>query len=290
MTPPEPSAYTVNDLPRFSPWPARLLGLEPWAQRTRSHSDLIREFEHEKWGSLLERLQGAAEPVTIDTVEEWVMGDVPDGLCSLDGRLELLPALEARAHYLRLIEALVARHLPAPAVAELGCGFGSVIVRLAARWKDSGWRFLAGDLSQSAVEIVRRLAASSDLPIEASLFDFSSIANCELAIPPGSLLLTSFATHYLRTIPNECIEALADYRPSAVIHLEPCIEHCDPKTMLGLLRQRYIEVNDYNTNLVTLLREMERAGKVEILEETPELFGQNPLLTASVVIWKPCLG
>jgi SAM-dependent methyltransferase len=286
----EPPAYTVNDLPRFSPWPARLLGLVPWDQRVRSRADVHREFEREKWGSLRARIEGTTERVTIDTVEEWVMGDVPDGLCSHKGRLELVPARAARARYLRLIEELVARHLPAPAIAELGCGFGSVILRLARRFGEKGLRWLAGDLSPSAVEIVRRLAAASGHPVEAGLFDFSSIAATELDIPPGSLLLTSYAMHYLPAIPKEYIEILAAYRPRAVIHLEPCIEHCDPDTLLGLLRRRYIEVNDYNTNLVTLLRAMEQAGQVEVLEETPDVFGQNPLLPASVVIWKPCLG
>jgi SAM-dependent methyltransferase len=216
------------------------------------------------------------------------MGDVPDGLCSREGQLELLAALEARGQYLRLIEGLVARYLPAPAIVELGCGFGSVILRLARRFNDRGLRLLAGDLSPSAVEIVRRLAAASGHPVEAGLFDFSSIADTEPDIPPGSILLTSYSIHYLPTIPSECIEALAAYLPSAVIHLEPCMEHCDPKTLLGLLRRRYIEVNDYNTNLITLLRAMERVGQVEVLEETADVFGQNPLLPASVVIWRPC--
>jgi SAM-dependent methyltransferase len=290
MEHPEPSAYTVNDLPRFSPWPARLLGLAPWDQRVRSRADLLREYEREKWGSLLARIKGTADRVTIDTVEEWTVGGSPDWLCSHQGRLELVPAAEARARYQSLIERLFERYLPAPAIIELGCGYGSVILQLARRFRDRGLRFLAGDLSPSALEIVRRLAAAAGHPVGAGLFDFSSIADTELDIPPGSLLLTSYSICYLSTIPTECIEALAAYRPRAVIHLEPCIEHCDPKTLLGLLRRRYIEVNDYNTNLVTLLRAMEQAGQVEVLEETPAVFGQNPLLPASVVIWKPCLG
>lgn len=45
--------YTLDDLPRFSPWPARLLGLEPWGQRTKSSDEILREYEHENWGPLL---------------------------------------------------------------------------------------------------------------------------------------------------------------------------------------------------------------------------------------------
>ena len=45
-----------------------------------------------------------------------------------------------------------------------------------------------------------------------------------------------------------------------MIHIEPCYEHCEGKTLLGLMRRRYIQVNDYNTNLVTVLREQSERG------------------------------
>ena len=71
------------------------------------------------------------------------------------------------------------------------------------------------------------------------------------------------------------------------IFIEPCYEHCDDSTLLGLLRRRYIEVNDYNTNLVTLLHEESEAGKVKILDERKAAFGHHPLLAASVIVWEP---
>jgi hypothetical protein len=72
-----------------------------------------------------------------------------------------------------------------------------------------------------------------------------------------------------------------------VINVEPCYEHCEGKTLLGLMRRRYIEVNDYNTNLVTVLREQRDRGVIDILEELPAVFGSNPLLAASVIVWRP---
>jgi hypothetical protein len=287
MSDTRPQDYTLNDLPRFSPWPARLLGLEPGSQRVRSRADIVREFEGDKWGPLLARLEKESGPVTIDVVEGWVAGDVAPGLCSVNDEFELLSYAAARARYVSLVESLVARYQESSVIAELGCGFGSLTLRLATSGRVRGRRFLAGDLSPSAVQIVRSLAEMSSLPVEANLLDLSSPSSTELAIEPGSLILTSYAMHYMPTIPRECLEALAALRPSVVIHLEPCQEHCDSQTLLGLMRRRYIEVNDYNTNLVTLLHELECAGRIEIIEETPAVFGQNPLLPASVVIWKP---
>ena len=56
---------------------------------------------------------------------------------------------------------------------------------------------------------------------------------------------------------------------------------------LGLLRKRYVEVNDYNRNLVGLLRGRQAAGAVRLLEERPAAFGTNALLPASVLAWAP---
>jgi len=54
-----------------------------------------------------------------------------------------------------------------------------------------------------------------------------------------------------------------------------------------MLRRRYIEINDYNRNLVTLLQEHETKGTLKILKEERSLFGNNPLLPISVIAWKP---
>ena len=53
------------------------------------------------------------------------------------------------------------------------------------------------------------------------------------------------------------------------------------------MRRRYIEVNDYNTNLLTVLRDARDAGTIQILEERAAVFGANPLLPASVLTWAP---
>ena len=71
------------------------------------------------------------------------------------------------------------------------------------------------------------------------------------------------------------------------MHLEPRYEQCDRHTLLGHLRRRYIQVNDYNTNLVALLHDQQDRGLIRILEERPTVFGMNPLLAASVIAWIP---
>jgi len=108
-----------------------------------------------------------------------------------------------------------------------------------------------------------------------------------MRIPPGAVIYTSYAAQYVPRLSSSFVDQLALFSPSVVIHIEPCYEHCEGKTLLGLIRQRYIEVNDYNTNLVTVLHEQRDRDDIEILEERPAVFGSNPLLAASVIVWRP---
>jgi hypothetical protein len=83
------------------------------------------------------------------------------------------------------------------------------------------------------------------------------------------------------------IRDLASYSPSIVVNFEPCIEHCNANSLLGLMRKRYIELNGYNTNLATLLQQEQEIGNIQILEERPFVFGKNPFFPTSVLAWKP---
>src|SRR5262245_42756414 len=121
----EKNLYTLNDLPQFSKWPARLLGLEPWERKKKNAQELIREYEHEKWGPLLKRIEEAGRDVKVQEVDRWVFEGVGESLCFLGDGLHLLSALAAHVRYLDLVEQALKRFLPATALVELGAGYGS---------------------------------------------------------------------------------------------------------------------------------------------------------------------
>jgi hypothetical protein len=58
-------------------------------------------------------------------------------------------------------------------------------------------------------------------------------------------------------------------------------------TLLGLMRQLYIEVTDQNRNLVVLLHEYQKQGTIRILEDSPGVFAVNLLLPVSILVWTP---
>jgi hypothetical protein len=279
-------SLSLDYLPRYSPWPARLLGLEPFQQKTKTPAEITREFGVEKWGAMLRNAQQEAVCPTIEMVEDRLLQGQREMLCSVGDQLELLDPADARKQYIDLVVSAVADYLPAPAIVELGCGYGSVLLSLARRFVNRGTRFIGGEFTTSGVELCGLLASSSGIDVTVGHCDFNASPMTQLEIPPGSVFFTSFATMYVADY-EPALHAMLALRPSAVIHFEPCFDHFDPETMLGLLRRKYMIANDYNKNIISILEESENCGDIRITQQTPNAFGSNPLLPASVVCWVP---
>ena len=279
--------FTVDDLPRFSPWPARLLGLVEWQPRRKTAVEVTREFDRDKWGALLERYRAAGGNATLDVVEDWWLHDEPDSLCSIEDRFELLPAKEALARHVELVARTLARELPATSVVELGAGYGSVILKLATDPRFRGVSLAAAEYTNSGLELIKHIAAAQGVTLQGGKCDLTASPLTDLSIPPGAIVFTCMAAHYAAKIGDGFVAGFKQLRPKAVVHFEPCYEHCDTSTLIGSLRRRYIEVNDYNRNLVSLLHARAAAGEIRILRESPAVIGVNPLLPISVIVWQP---
>lgn len=276
----------MDDLPKFSPWPARLLGLSPWEARAKTPEEIEREFGREKWGALLERFR-ATPSAGLDEVDRWAAGTVAPLLASVGEHLVLMSQEEAHSSYLAYVADALAPYLPGPALVELGCGYGSVILGLARRPEFNGLALFAADYTLTGPELAAAIAGREQVPLTAGRCDLTADPVTGLSIPEGAVIFTAYAAQYVEPLADAFVAGISALRPKAVVHIEPVYEHCDPGTLLGLLRQRYIEANGYNRNLVTILQDHESRGAIEILEERPPAFGPNPLLAASVIAWSP---
>jgi hypothetical protein len=194
---------------------------------------------------------------------------------------------DAHLRYRDFVAGALKPYLDASAIVELGAGYGSVIVDLAGRPEFSGIPAYGLDLTKAGAELIGRMAAAEGVDVSSGLCDMLVEEVTQTAIPAGALIYTSYAAHYEPRHVERFVDGIVALRPKTVVLIEPCHEHCDESTLLGLLRRRYIEVNDYNTNLVTLLHEQREAGRVRILDERKAAFGPNPLLAASVIVWEP---
>jgi hypothetical protein len=280
----------LNDLPRTSPWPARLLGLDPWRPPARTTKELSREFGVDKWGSLLQKARECTRELTVSEVDSWRLGDAPTTCAAVGAKLVPMAALDAHRQHLRIIQRTLKPYCPAGALVELGAGYGSIILALASRFGFRELPIAAGELTKSGLLLLDRLAKDMGLSVLSGQCDLTAKPITKLSIPNDAIIFTSYALHYVPTISRRFVNDIIGLRPRVVVHFEPCYEHCGSDTLLGLMRRRYIEINGYNTNLATILRDEQRCGRIRILREDPAVMGANPLLPASVIAWSPVSG
>jgi hypothetical protein len=277
--------YTADDLPQFSPWPARLLGLEAWEPRTKTAATVRREFERDKWGPLLELYRTGDRATTVETAEAWTHDELSDVLCSVGQAFERMTLPEALSRHRETVAKALSSQLPAQTLVELGAGFGAVILRLANDSRFAGLRIAAAEYTQSGVQLIKELANNAGISLQVGHCDLAADSLTDLTIPRDAIVFTCMSAHYIPELRDGFVQALLRLRPKVVVHFEPCYEHCDPRTLIGAMRRRYIEVNDYNRNLMSLLHRQVERGTIRILQEIPAVIGVNPLLPISVIVW-----
>ncbi len=246
----------------------------------------MREFERDKWGLIYKRIETSRRKISLEEIDAWLSGGEQE-LVSIGDRFEVLSPEQAKGIYLGIIGKEIERFLPAAAIVELGSGYGSILFPLARKKTLSNIAFLGGEYTKAGIAILNYLKSTERTDITVGHCDFNDRFITKMNIPENSIIFTSYAVHYLPTISRAFVAAILSWKPKAIIHFEPCYEHCDTRTLSGLMRRRYIEINDYNRNLLSLLRDCRDRNVIEMVSEIPCCFGQNPLLPASVISWRP---
>lgn len=170
----------------------------------------------------------------------------------------------------------------AGAVVELGSSFGHIMWML--RRSFPGLAYRGGDFADSAVSLAAKLYAKTpDISVEkfdfyAPWYDLIEKANGPV------VLVTSQALEQLAQGAG-VVETLSRYRDkiTRVFHLEPAYALYDDGSLLGLMRRRYIEINDYNRDLVSTLKERK---DVKILRLEPNIVGRNPFNSLALIEWR----
>ncbi|KKQ75749.1 MAG: hypothetical protein US96_C0005G0022 [Candidatus Woesebacteria bacterium GW2011_GWB1_38_5b] len=277
--------YSLDNLSQFSEWPSIITGNSPMIQFHKNKGEIEREFDKEKWDILLRKVLSTNKHASLREVENLYFGGQKN-LCFNNGKFTLLKLGSAQKKYRLLISDYLKNISGESPIVELGSGYGSVILDLAKRKEFRKNKFFAADISKNGRELTRLIATNENLDV--------TILPCDLTkktivsgIPENSILLTSYSVHYQPHLSHQFVESLIKLKPKAVIHFEPIYEHCETKSLFGQLRKRYIEISDYNRNLMTVLKQAENKNRIKITKINPVVFGANSLLPVSVIIWQP---
>jgi len=133
-------------------------------------------------------------------------------------------------------------------VVELGAAFGHMLWSLRQRFPGKLYR--GGEYTESGIQVANLLYANHpDISVEHLNFLRQRLRRPR----QGGRSRGGADQSGDRAIPDcRCIiDVLAKHRTkiAAVIHIEPAYDLQTPTTLLGQMRRRYIEINDYNRNL-----------------------------------------
>jgi hypothetical protein len=280
---------SLDDLPKHSPWPGRLLGGDNWDEEP-GHGGIGVSAYDEVYANLLavarenpemdfREVQRSANhyaeesPVPISRSERLYLVDV-------DRKQELQD--EA------LVASLAGTLEGGETVVSLGCGWGYELGVLAEAYPDC--EFVGGDPTENGVALGRELFDDRDR-IRVEEFDFRDdrwdlLEDVVETTADDTVLFTQGSLTALPSVHDIVSETLTDYadRVKAGVHLEHVRELHPEETLLGLLRREYTDLRNYNDDL---LASHQATGGIEIASATYDVVGGNPLHPLSEVRWKP---
>jgi hypothetical protein len=280
----------LNDLPKYSPWPARLLGIEDWQIRIRNEQ-LIKNEYGEKWETLYRRyadqkfdsLRNALEYLLMTHFQSHLLFHLKENLYYTENSVQLWDyfysiLLKVLAPYLSENDTLV----------ELGCGWGrnlfyAIDMKLC---KNA----IGGEYTAEGRKLGQLISRQFDLPVEIKPFDYYDPSNDFMKQLWGNVVFSHNSIEQISILPEETIQSIIRNKPKVVIHFEPVYEYRNNDTVLHYLWKKFTEINDYNRNLLTVLKKLEKKGKLKILLQDIHAFGLNAFNPGSFIVWEPTKG
>jgi hypothetical protein len=156
-------------------------------------------------------------------------------------------------------------------ICELGSGYGYNLTLF-----EKSLNLYGGELTESGVKIGK----SKNLDV--NLFNFYNKQDYKIVRPNS----TVFTHHALEQIPDsKCfVEYLANFKDNInyVVNIEPSFLSTR-KNLIGILRNKYNEINDYNRNIHELTR---NHPEIDVVFSEDDVIGNGPLNSSCITVWR----
>ena len=164
---------------------------------------------------------------------------------------------------------------------EFGCGTGHHLERL--RHVNPNASLCGLDWAESTQKIFSVL---SSLGITSRQFDFFQ-PDDNFILKDDSIVYTVAALEQVGDKYDKFIDYLLRNRPKLCIHVEPITELMDKNNLMDYLSIEYCKKRNYLSGFLTVLEQMEIAGRIKILMSQRTYIGSLFIDGYSVVIWTP---
>lgn len=162
-------------------------------------------------------------------------------------------------------------------VYEFGCGTGHNLMEVS--MSNSNLTVHGLDWAMSSQKILKKWG------IDAHNFDFFKPSKLKLTKDSG--VLTVAALEQTGTEYKKFVKYILKNKPKVVVHIEPIPELLNPNNLLDYLSIKYMEKRKYLSGYLTYLKELERQGKIKILEARRSGIGSLFIDGYSIISWKP---
>ena len=270
-----------NKIIRYNDWPTRLINNQDLVIKKKSHNEILREFGKEKWFQINELIEKTKNP-NINKIEE-IVNDQNKMVSFYKGKFYTCFKKEIDDLHLKIFEKILFKYKnEVDYIVELGAGYGSKILNIAKMEAFKNKNFIAGEITSEGQIAIRKIATHMGIEIDVGFCDISKGEYEDLNIPKNSLIFTSYSTHYTRELKKDVYQKLLNLNPFIIIHFEPIYEVFKGGNIHDLMCKKYIEINDYNTNLLEVLYELEN-DRIIRFNIQKNIIGSNPFLPISII-------
>lgn len=170
---------------------------------------------------------------------------------------------------------------------EFGCGTGFNLLEISKIFPQKN--FFGSDFVQSSVEIVQTLASKHN-PIKAGqVFDMLR-PNQSYEILPNSAVFTFGAIEQLAGDIDPIFEFFLKSKGELFLHIEPEADFYDQKNLFDHLAYKFQTKRGYSRGISRKLRELESAGRLQIIDSRRLFFGSLFMEGYNLFVWRPTGG
>lgn len=168
---------------------------------------------------------------------------------------------------------------------EFGCGTAHNLIKT--REVNKKANLIGLDWSTSSQKIIETMAKSGLIQnIQGYNFDFFK-PNKQIKIEKNSAIYTVAALEQIGETFKPFVSYLLQNKPKICIHVEPIAEVLDEKSLIDNLSIKYFKKRKYLNGYLTYLRDLEKKGKVRIVEVKRTYVGSMYIEGYSIIAWKP---
>ena len=272
-----------EDIKIYSDLPKKILNSSNEDIKYKTKPEVLREFNAEKWSLILNEI-ASDKKINLHEIDKKMEAfDVLSPIFYKDD-FYLDSGKEVFEMHLDVFDKAICKYINEnTALVELGAGYGSKILNLSNKKKFHNVQLFAAEYTENGCNAIKHLSARMNKEIQVGYCDLKKHVIKDISIPKNSVIFTSYALHYVQKLPDSFIDFILSFEPKIVINFEPCFESHDDSSY-GKLCKRYIELNDYNIDMVTTLESAFKKGLIN-MKVDKNVIGGNPFLPISIIEW-----